>query len=78
MARVKIVTDSAQDFEPEVLEQMGITVVPLNVHFGDELYKDGYEIRGKFFYEKLVTSQHICLLYTSHLTYGRRRWLNLA
>ena len=59
MARVKIVTDSAQDFEPEVLEQMGITVVPFNVHFGDELYKDGYEIRGKFFYEKLVTSQHI-------------------
>ncbi len=53
MAQVKIVTDSAQDFEPKFLEDMGITVVPLNVHFGDESFKDGYELRGKMFYEKL-------------------------
>ena len=43
MAQVKIVTDSAQDFEPKFLESLGITVVPLNVHFGDETFKDGYE-----------------------------------
>ncbi|MGI6163155.1 MAG: DegV family protein [Bacillota bacterium] len=59
MAQVKIVTDSAQDFEPEFLEAMGIRVVPLNVHFGDESFKDGYEIRGKAFYDKLVASEHI-------------------
>lgn len=56
MAQVKIVTDSAQDFEPKFLEDMGITVVPLNVHFGDESFKDGYELRGKMFYEKLESS----------------------
>lgn len=59
MAPVKIVTDSAQDFEPEFLENLGITVVPLNVHFGDESFKDGYELRGKMFYEKLESSAHI-------------------
>ena len=59
MAQVKIVTDSAQDFEPKFLESLGITVVPLNVHFGDETYKDGYELRGKAFYEKLESSSHI-------------------
>lgn len=59
MAQVKIVTDSAQDFEPEFLEAMGITVVPLNVHFGDESYKDWYQLRGKEFYEKLAGSDHI-------------------
>ncbi|HHT84778.1 MAG: DegV family protein [Bacillota bacterium] len=59
MAQVKIVTDSAQDFEPKFLESLGITVVPLNVHFGDESFKDGYELRGKAFYEKLVSSAHI-------------------
>ena len=56
MATVKIVTDSAQDFEPSILEKMGITVVPLTVHFGEESYRDGYEIRGREFYEKLTSS----------------------
>ncbi len=59
MAQVKIVTDSAQDFEPKLLEGLGITVVPLNVHFGDVSFKDGYELRGKEFYEKLESSAHI-------------------
>jgi len=59
MAQVKIVTDSAQDFEPKLLESLGITVVPLNVHFGDESFKDGYELRGKAFYEKLESSTEI-------------------
>ncbi len=59
MAQVKILTDSAQDFEPGFLEAMGIKVVPLNVHFGDESFKDGYEIRGKAFYDKLVASEQI-------------------
>lgn len=59
MATVKIVTDSAQDFEPSLLEKMGITVVPLTVHFGDESYRDGYEIRGKEFYERLTSSSVI-------------------
>lgn len=58
MAKVKVVTDSAQDFEPAFLEGMGVTVVPLTVHFGDESYKDGYEMRGKAFYEKLRTSPY--------------------
>lgn len=56
MGQVKIVTDSAQDFEPRLLEEMGITVVPLTVHFGDESFKDGYELRGETFYEKLHSS----------------------
>lgn len=58
MSRVWIVTDSAQDFPHEVLESRGISVVPLTVHFGDESYRDGYELRGHDFYEKLRTSPH--------------------
>ncbi len=59
MSQVKIVTDSAQDFEPEVLKKMGIEVIPLNVHFGDEVFKDGYGLRGKAFYDKLQSSSYI-------------------
>lgn len=58
MARIKIVTDSAQDFEPAYLESLGITVVPLTVHFGDVAYKDGFEMRGRKFYDLLRTSPH--------------------
>lgn len=58
MPKVKILTDSAQDFKPEFLESKGITVVPLTVFFGEEAFLDGYEIRGKAFYDKLRTSPH--------------------
>jgi DegV family protein with EDD domain len=56
--KVKILTDSAQDFQPEFLESKGISVVPLTVFFGEEAFLDGYEIGGKAFYDKLRTSPH--------------------
>lgn len=59
MPGVKIVTDSAGDFAPEFMERYGITVVPLTVHFGEESFRDAYEIRGKAFYDKLTTSQYL-------------------
>lgn len=58
MPRVKIVTDSAQDFAPESLLTKGIRVVPLTVHFGEESFLDGFELRGKAFYDKLRQSPH--------------------
>jgi len=56
---VRILTDSACDLEPSYLESLGITVVPLTIHFGSESYIDGYEMRGRFFWDKLRTSQEI-------------------
>lgn len=58
MPRVKIVTDSAQDFAPESLEKRGIRVVPLTVHFGEESFLDGFELRGRAFYDRLRLSPH--------------------
>lgn len=59
MPSVKILTDSACDLEPRYLESLGITVVPLKVHFGSESYIDGYEMRGKVFWDKLRASKEI-------------------
>lgn len=56
MARIKIVTDSTADITREQMERYGITVVPLNVHFGDEVFKDGVDITPAAFYEKLQSS----------------------
>ncbi len=50
---VKIVTDSTADLPLKIISQYGIEVVPLNVHFGEEVYKDGVDIWSEEFYNKL-------------------------
>ena len=52
---VKVVTDSVSDLPPDVVKDLGITVIPLNVHFGTQAYKDGVELSPKEFYRKLET-----------------------
>ena len=51
---VKIVTDSTCDVPLPVANGLGMTVIPLNVHFGEEVYRDGVDISADAFYEKLV------------------------
>ncbi len=50
---VRIVTDSVSDLPSEVAEELGITVIPLNVRFGTEVYRDGIDLTAEQFYEKL-------------------------
>jgi len=54
---VAIVTDSVADLPPQVAEEFGITVVPLVVRFGTDLYRDGLDLSPDQFYEKLRTSK---------------------
>lgn len=54
MAKVKIVTDSTSDLPTEVAKELGITVVPLYVHFGQEVFQDGVDISGNEFYRRLT------------------------
>ena len=54
--RVKMVTDSTSDLPPQALRELGITVVPLYVHFGEEVYRDGVDIGTEEFYSRLETS----------------------
>jgi DegV family protein with EDD domain len=53
---VKIVTDSTADIPEELAAELGITVVPCNVHFGLETYRDGIELSKEEFYARLQTS----------------------
>ena len=54
---VKVVTDSVSDISPVIAHELGITVVPLNVVFGNEIYRDGIDLTTDEFYEKLEHSQ---------------------
>ncbi|MFC2004468.1 DegV family protein [Chloroflexota bacterium] len=50
---IKIVTDSIADLPSQVAQELGITVVPLNVRFGTEVYRDGVDLTAEQFYDRL-------------------------
>jgi DegV family protein with EDD domain len=54
---VKIVTDSCSDITPQLAQELGITVVPLYVQFGNETYRDNVDLSTEEFYHKLETSR---------------------
>ena len=50
---IRIATDSACDLPAELDEQHDITVVPINIQFGTESYKDGVTIDRSTFFRKI-------------------------
>ena len=52
MPRVKILTDSTADLPPDVVERLGITVLPMKVHIGQKTYRDGIDVTAKDFFAK--------------------------
>lgn len=63
---VKIITDSASDFEPNELKELMIDCIPLSVNFGDEEYKDNVTISKDEFFEKLKTQRKPSKLRNRH------------
>jgi len=51
---VKIVTDSTADLPPQLAKELGITVVPVYVRFGDKVYRDRVDISEDEFYQRLL------------------------
>ncbi len=53
---IKILTDSASDIEEEEAQKMGISMIPMEVRFGEQTYFDGVDLSHRQFFEKLVES----------------------
>ncbi len=53
---VSVVTDSTADIPAPLLASSGITVVPLNVHFGDQVFRDRVDLTDSDFFERLKRS----------------------
>ena len=51
---IKVVTDSTADLPTELIGNLGITVVPLYVRFGKDVYRDREEISEDDFYQRLL------------------------
>jgi DegV family protein with EDD domain len=54
---VKIVTDSLGDIPSELARELDITIIPLNVLFGEAIYRDGIDLSTEQFYKKLLKSK---------------------
>jgi DegV family protein with EDD domain len=52
---IHIVTDSTCDLPAETIRKHEITVLPLNIHVGEQAYKDGVDISREEFYRQLPT-----------------------
>lgn len=53
---VQIVVDSTADIPSDRARELGIEVVPLTVMFGDQSFRDGVDLDGPSFYQKLSNS----------------------
>jgi DegV family protein with EDD domain len=56
---VRIVTDSTADLTAEQQQAAGITVVPLNVHFGDQVFRDHVDLSTDEFFRRLKASPQL-------------------
>lgn len=53
---IKIVTDSTADLPPEIAKEQDISVVPLYLRFGQEVFRDMVDIDQDEFYRRLTQS----------------------
>jgi DegV family protein with EDD domain len=56
MAGVRIVTDSACDLTREEADELGISIVPLTIRFGDEEFIDVVDLSVADFYRRMADS----------------------
>lgn len=56
---IKIIVDSASDVEQDEADELGISLIPMKVRFGDEEYSDGINLTHKEFFETLIESAEL-------------------
>jgi DegV family protein with EDD domain len=59
MSKLALVTDSAAYVPLDILEKYEITVVPLSVNFGNDTYREGFDITSDQFYERLAAEKNL-------------------
>lgn len=65
---IKIVTDSTSDLPEYLVKELEVSIVPLKVLFGEEVYRDGIDLSNQEFYIKM--SEHKQLPTTAQVNPG--------
>ncbi len=58
MAKIKIVTDSTADIPLSLAHELGIEIVPVHVHIGEQTYRAGLDITNEQFYQQVQEGRH--------------------
>lgn len=59
MRQIGVVTDSTSDVPPDLAAELGISVVPAQVIFGETTYQDGVDLSAQSFYDKMAQSPEL-------------------
>ncbi|MCD6304327.1 MAG: DegV family protein [Planctomycetes bacterium] len=59
MSKTALVTDSTAYLPPERVQQYGVYVVPLYLHFGEKTYRDGVDLDTETFYQLLKSAPRL-------------------
>ena len=59
MKPIAIVTDSTSDIPAALAEQLQIQIIPCNVHFGQEVFRERVDLTHAQFYEKLAAASEL-------------------
>lgn len=59
MSSIRIVTDSASDLTDELIDQWGISVIPLIITFGEEPLVDREELKPEDFYARMSGAEEL-------------------
>jgi DegV family protein with EDD domain len=57
--KVKIYADSTCDIAPEDAARMGITIIPMSITFGNEVYRQHIDLTTRGFFQKLAESDEM-------------------
>ena len=57
LSKIAILTDSASDITPDMIEGLDVTVIPIRLKIGENNYKDGINLSKKEFWHKLMTEK---------------------
>lgn len=56
---VRIITDTSSEYTPKEAKELGITLIPMSLTYGEETLLDGEEIEKKEFYRRLLENKEI-------------------
>ncbi|MBE3577974.1 MAG: DegV family protein [Limnochordales bacterium] len=59
MPRVRVVTDSTADLSSELIQRFDLTVIPLYVRLGDQVYRDGVDLQPERLFEYVASTGNL-------------------
>ena len=85
---VKLITDSTNDLNKELLAELDIEVIPLYVNFGVDSYKDGMDITTEELYKivdekgelpktSAVSVADFIKVFFCYRRYYSKKWMNI-